>query len=58
LSLEIIVPLAVTYKQSIHNSMPFRTSLKVNNIKKKYTKALHYPEEKKYAKMPVLMMPV
>lgn len=44
--LEIIVPLAITYKQSIHNLIPCRTPLKANNKKKNYTKALNYPEKK------------
>lgn len=53
--LEIIVPLAITHKQSIHNLIPCRTPLKANNKKKNYTKALNYPEKKI---MPILMMPV
>lgn len=38
LSLEIIAPLAVTDKQSIHNPTPCRIPLKLNNMKKKIQK--------------------
>lgn len=57
LNLEIIVPLVVTYKQSSHNPIPWRTPLKVSNMKKTIQKHCIIQKEKK-AKMPVLMMPV
>lgn len=52
LSLEIIVPLAITYKQSVHNPIPCRTPLKVNNMKKKKKpyKSTALPRKKKIRK--------